>query len=166
VRIRPDVFPAQTLALAPSNSNILYAGTSGSGVFRSTDSGDTWSEINEGLTSLDVRVLAVDPSNPNVVYAGTSGGGVFSIHLRFSPKITNASIQGKNLVVVGENFLARAVLIMNGKDQKTKPDGQNPNALIGKKTGKKIARGQTVTLQVRNSDGTLSNEFSFMRPFQ
>lgn len=32
------------------------------------------------------------------------------------------------------------------------------------KGGKFIAPGQTVTVQVRKSDGTLSNEFSFTRP--
>ena len=36
--------------------------------------------------------------------------------------------------------------------------------LFGKKAGKKIAVGQTVTLQVRNSDGSLSNQLSFRRP--
>jgi hypothetical protein len=36
--------------------------------------------------------------------------------------------------------------------------------LIAKKSGKKIAPGETVTLQVRNSDGALSAPFSFSRP--
>jgi hypothetical protein len=36
--------------------------------------------------------------------------------------------------------------------------------LTGKKAGKKIARGQTVTLQVKNRDGRVSEPFSFIRP--
>ena len=59
----------------PNNSNILYAGTAGSGVFRSIDSGANWSLFNDGLTNLDVHVLAVAPSNPNTYYAG----GVFAM---------------------------------------------------------------------------------------
>ena len=47
---------------------------------------------------------------------------------------------------------------------KTSSDEQNPTtALVAKKSGKKIASGQTVTLKVRNSDGTLSNQFSFTK---
>lgn len=37
----------------------------------------TWTAINSGLTTLDVRALACDPAHPGTMYAGTYGGGVF-----------------------------------------------------------------------------------------
>jgi hypothetical protein len=81
------------------------------------------------------------------------------------PVILNAAIEGKNLLVTGMNFDNGAVLTLNGVDQRTIPDPQNPStSLIGKKTGKRIPSGTPVNLQVRNSDGTLSPVFPFMRP--
>jgi hypothetical protein len=65
------------LAIDPSNSQVVYAGTWGGGVCKSTDGGESWVEKNNGLTNHDVSCLAIDPSNPQVVYAGTYGGGVF-----------------------------------------------------------------------------------------
>jgi len=159
-------FLIYAVAVAPSSPNVVYAGTSGGGVFRSADRGATWSQINDGLTNLDVRALAVAASDANRVYAATAGGGVFSIDLRLKPKIASASISGKNLIVAGENFLVGAKIVMNGDDRKTLRDDQNPNALIGKKLGKQIERGDTVRLQVRNPDGELSNQIEFTRPAQ
>jgi len=68
---------------------------------------------------------------------------------------------------MGEGFDDGAVIIVNGEEQKTRNDDEQATTLlIGKKAGKKIAPGQTVILQVRGSDGTLSNEFSFARPVE
>ena len=53
----------------------LYAGTIGSGAFKSTDRGRTWHALRGGLpASLRVDALAVDPTRPRKVYAGTSLG--------------------------------------------------------------------------------------------
>ena len=55
----------------------LYAGTGSGGVFKSTNSGASWSAANTGLTNTDVRALAVDPTDAMTLYAGTNGSGVF-----------------------------------------------------------------------------------------
>ncbi len=62
----------RSFAQAPSNAKILYAGTL-DGVFRSTDSGGSWSLISPQASREihEVESLAVDPENPDVVYAGT-----------------------------------------------------------------------------------------------
>ena len=54
--------------------------------------------------------------------------------------------------------------MLNGKDQKTESDETSETVLISKKAGKRIAAGEQVILQIRNSDGTLSQPFSFTRP--
>jgi photosystem II stability/assembly factor-like uncharacterized protein len=51
--------------MAPSNHTVLYSAAP-SGVFRSSDRGDSWSKITGSLR--DVRYLAVDPLNENIVY--------------------------------------------------------------------------------------------------
>jgi N-acetylneuraminic acid mutarotase len=77
-----------------------------------------------------------------------------------APRIIMASTSGKKLFITGENFHDGAVIVLNGEAQKTRNDEQNPQTtLIGKKAGKKIKPGDRV--QVRNPDGTLSEEFIF-----
>jgi len=53
---------------------VLYAGTNGAGVFRSTDGGINWTTINNGLNDLHVQVLTLAPTEGGVLYAGTSEG--------------------------------------------------------------------------------------------
>jgi photosystem II stability/assembly factor-like uncharacterized protein len=60
------------LTLAPSNPNLLVAGTI-AGVFASYDRGRTWQRLTpEGHPDLrNVGSVAVDPVDPMVIYAGT-----------------------------------------------------------------------------------------------
>lgn len=84
-----------------------------------------------------------------------------------APIITGIVVSGKRLLVSGENFSDSAVILLSTEDQKTSNDETRPNTkLIGKKAGKKIARGQTVIIQVKNSDGALSIPFTFTRPLE
>src|SRR5690348_9031157 len=54
---------------------VLFVGTVGEGVWRSTDGGATWNRSSKGMfVECDVRALAVDPQRPNVLYAGTNEG--------------------------------------------------------------------------------------------
>jgi hypothetical protein len=69
----------KALAIDPQHPATLYAGTSGAGVFKSTDGGGTWSAFNAGLTNPSVSTLAIDPRAPAQLYAGTEGSGVFAL---------------------------------------------------------------------------------------
>jgi hypothetical protein len=82
------------------------------------------------------------------------------------PTIDNAEVNGKKLIVSGSKFDIGAALLIDGKKQKkTVNDEVNPSTmLIAKKAGKTLESGVPVTLQVRNSDGTLSNSLVFTRP--
>lgn len=70
------------LAVAPSNSKIIYAGTgesdirgdvdTGVGVFKSTDAGKTWKYA--GLSDTHSTMgLVIDPHDPNTVYVASMG---------------------------------------------------------------------------------------------
>lgn len=65
------------LAIDAKMPEMLYAGTSDGGVFRSADNGDHWQQTNSGLTSQNVWSLAVDPMARGTLYAGTTVGGLF-----------------------------------------------------------------------------------------
>ncbi|MGH9477048.1 MAG: WD40/YVTN/BNR-like repeat-containing protein, partial [Terriglobales bacterium] len=67
------------LAVAPSDPNIVYAGTgdataggNGDGIYKSTDAGKTWAHI--GLEdTVKIDKILVDPHDPNLVLASTEG---------------------------------------------------------------------------------------------
>jgi hypothetical protein len=63
----------RALAIDPLTPGTLYAGTNGTGVFKSTDAGVTWNAANTGLPA-DVRALAIDPHTPSTLYAGAVPG--------------------------------------------------------------------------------------------
>jgi len=65
------------LAIDPSTPTTLYAGTSGTGVYKSTDGAGSWQAVNAGLTNDVVRALAIDPNTRSTLYAGTQTKGVF-----------------------------------------------------------------------------------------
>ena len=60
-----------SLAIDPTNTKVVYAGTDG-GAFKSTNGGGLWTKMNSGLTDLYLHSLAIDPTNTQVIYAGTS----------------------------------------------------------------------------------------------
>lgn len=60
-------------SLAISGTNI-FAGTWQGGVFLSTNNGNSWTAMNNGLTYHSVLALAISDTN---IFVGTFGGGVF-----------------------------------------------------------------------------------------
>ena len=72
------------IAIAPSDEDIIYVGTGepnagggsiaydGNGVYRSDDSGETWSQIGLEETG-SISKIIVHPTNPDIAYAGAMG---------------------------------------------------------------------------------------------
>src|SRR5205809_6263437 len=67
------------IQVAPSDANIVYAGTgdsvggpSGDGMYKSTDAGKTWTHIGLEETT-KINKMVVDPKDPNIVVASTQG---------------------------------------------------------------------------------------------
>jgi hypothetical protein len=61
--------------LALNSGGDIFAGTRDSGIFRSTDSGDTWTQINSGLTYLNIQAIIIDATDH--IFAATRDGGIF-----------------------------------------------------------------------------------------
>ncbi len=59
----PANIAIRSLAISPTSSNTVYAGTDGGGVFKTTNGGTNWSASNVGLTGLSVYAIALDPQN-------------------------------------------------------------------------------------------------------
>ncbi len=61
----------QCLDFDPSGA--IYYGVAESGLWKSTDQGQTWTSLSDSWGIPQVGGVAVDPSNPSIVYAGTGG---------------------------------------------------------------------------------------------
>ena len=69
----PALGNVSRIAVAPSKPDVVYAATSGGGVWRSDDGGDSWSLPGDGMTSRNVEWIVVDPSDATSVWAGSGG---------------------------------------------------------------------------------------------
>ena len=64
-----------SLVVDPSNDQNVYVATD-EGVFGTDDGGSSWSQMNTGLGSTDVKVLSINEKES--LYAGTRGYGLYS----------------------------------------------------------------------------------------
>ena len=108
----------RTIAFSPNYaSDFLVMLGGGSGAFRSTDGGATWSPANSGITHTDVASYGFSPAfaADGTVFAGTTGGGVFkSINGGQSWTPSNSGITDGtiNAIAVSASFATdRTVLV-------------------------------------------------------
>lgn len=76
----PTNFAGRVSAVAvdPANSSIIYRGTAGGGVWKSTDGGTTWTVLTDSLGDLSIGAVAIAPSNSSIIYVGTGEGALGS----------------------------------------------------------------------------------------
>jgi photosystem II stability/assembly factor-like uncharacterized protein len=68
------------LVVHPTDEDILYAGSNGYGVFKTTDGGKHWAPANSGLATPFLKgpnALLIHPTNPELMFASTQQGGVY-----------------------------------------------------------------------------------------
>lgn len=64
------VVESQKVAMRPGNPAIRYFISRAGGLFRSIDSGASWSRSGLGIRTANIRALALNPSHPGWIYAG------------------------------------------------------------------------------------------------
>ena len=73
-----DGVNVKALAISPNyvNDRTVFAGTWGHGVYRTWDRGNTWTQVNTGITNPYIRTLAISPNyhSDNTILAGTDSG--------------------------------------------------------------------------------------------
>lgn len=63
--------------IKPSNHNVMIIGTAGGGIFKTTDGGNSWTDImsSHRIPGVPVRALEVNPDNENHIYASIGDKG-------------------------------------------------------------------------------------------
>lgn len=105
----------RALAVHPTNPDIVYAGASAGGLWKTTDGGANWNFSGEEFSNNAFGAIAIDPSNPDIVYAGTgesllgynpttySGDGIY--------KTTNAGDSWTKIGSPGEKTHVTDILV-------------------------------------------------------
>lgn len=110
------------IALAPSNTNIIYLGTGetlkkprnftmpGTGIYRSDDGGETWTHL--GLEdSWHIGEIAVHPTNPDIVYVAVLGHFWSTNKNRGVFRSTNGGRTWEHVLYVNEKTGANDIVI-------------------------------------------------------
>lgn len=70
-----------SLMIDPNNPNIIYSGTEANGMFKSTDGGQTWRRLRQGLKCTAMQTgysqifnITADPTTSSIIYASTVNG--------------------------------------------------------------------------------------------
>jgi photosystem II stability/assembly factor-like uncharacterized protein len=60
------------MAIHPSDTNIIYVGSPGGGLWKSTNAGVNWLPLTDNNANwMSIFSIAIDPANQSVIYAGT-----------------------------------------------------------------------------------------------
>lgn len=118
----------------PANPSIVYVGAASGGVWKSTDTGATWTPIFDGAGSPSIGALAMDPSDANTIYAGTgesnAGGGSVAYGGDGVWKTTDGGGSWTQLGLEGTASIGRIVV-----------DPANPERVYVAATGNLYAKG-------------------------
>jgi len=68
----PGNADVRSIVLDPTNTDVIYAATNGTGVYKSADGGQTWAAANTGLPNPRIRSLSINPKNPSTLYAAAA----------------------------------------------------------------------------------------------
>ena len=60
-----------SIAIDPTNENIVYVGTAGGGLWKSTNGGNSWTPKTDMLGTLGVSTIVIDNNNSDIIYLAT-----------------------------------------------------------------------------------------------
>lgn len=125
-----DVSSIGSLAIAPSNPDIIWVGTGetfvirpahamGDGIYKSTDAGKTWKNMGLTKTGRIGRVI-IHPTNPDIVYAAALGHTFGPQQERGIYKTIDGGKNWKQILFIDVNTGASDIAI----------DSKNPNNIL------------------------------------
>jgi photosystem II stability/assembly factor-like uncharacterized protein len=96
------------LAFHPADADIVYAGTTAGGLWRTTDAGANWTNLSSDIPSGGISGIAINPDNTNTIYILTgdgdsNGGGLVDNYgyMRLSIGVLKSTNGGANWTKMG-----------------------------------------------------------------
>ncbi len=83
------------IAVHPESENTWYVAVGSGGVWKTENSGTTWSSIFDGQSSYSIGCIAIDPNNSHKLWVGT-GENVGGRHVGFGDGIYKSEDDGKS----------------------------------------------------------------------
>jgi photosystem II stability/assembly factor-like uncharacterized protein len=142
-----------SLAVHPTNENIIYAGFERGGIWKTINGGTSWLPIFDTQTTLSGADICIDPNNANTVYIATgdpnipfttfSGNGVY--------KSTNAGTSWTNIGLTDCGVISRVQVAKN-----------SPNTIYAAAMGKPFTRDANRGLYKTTNGGTTWTKVLFI----
>ena len=83
------------IVIHPDNNNVWYVAVGSGNVWKTENSGTTWTPIFDDQGSYSIGAITLDPNNPNVVWVGT-GENVSGRHAGYGDGVYRSRDAGKN----------------------------------------------------------------------
>lgn len=82
------------IVIHPNNENVWFVAVGSGGVWKTENSGTTWSPIFDGQKSYSIGCITLDPKNPNIVWVGT-GENVGGRHVGYGDGVYKSEDGGQ-----------------------------------------------------------------------
>jgi photosystem II stability/assembly factor-like uncharacterized protein len=147
-------------ALATNAAGEVFAGSFGGNVYRSTDDGNTWTQLNTVFTTSSVSALAVSPSG--FIFSGTDGAGIFrstdngANWARVNTGLTNLTIGSFAFTSSGTIFVSSAAGIFRSTDNggSWSPTGLTNGGVLAINSSGTLFAGTGIGVYRSTDDGT------------
>ena len=100
------------IVIHPENENIWYVTAGSGGVWKTVNSGTTWTPIFDNQKSYSIGCVTLDPQNPNIIWVGT-GENVGGRHVGYGDGIYKSDDGGsswKNMGLTKSEHLSKIII--------------------------------------------------------
>ena len=105
------------IAIHPHNENIWYVAVGSGGVWKTINSGTTWTPIFDKQTSYSIGTVFIDPNRPETIWVGT-GEDVGGRHVGFGDGVYRSEDGGstwKNMGLTKTQHISRVIVHPNNR---------------------------------------------------
>ncbi|MCT4591278.1 MAG: glycosyl hydrolase [Carboxylicivirga sp.] len=106
------------VAIHPENQNIWYVAVGSGGVWKTTNSGTTWTPVFDNQNVYSTGCITIDPNNPHVLWLGT-GENVGGRHVSFGDGIYKSEDDGitwQNMGLKESQHISKIIVHPNNPD--------------------------------------------------
>lgn len=130
------------IAVAPSNTNVIYVGTDDGNVWRTANGGSNWNKISASLPLRWITRIAVDLQDPSIAYVTLSG---FRLD-EYQPHILKTTDAGLTWNDISGNLPAAPIneLIIDPSDNSTLYVGTDVGVYVGTSNGNWFQLGDSL----------------------